>query len=276
MEAPSTGVWTENRAGGARTVDWRELWNARELLWFFALRDVRVRYKQAALGFAWVVLVPLITVGAFTVAFEGLADVPSDGAPYPVFALAGLVGWTYLSQCVAQGSEVLVRNPALINKTYFPRLVAPLASILPPLVDLGVGLLVLAVLCAVYGVTPGLTVLLLPVWLLVLVLTALGPVLLLSAVNVRYRDVRHLVAPALQALLFLSPVAYSASGLTGWARLLYGLNPAVGALDLGRWVLIDGPRPGLPAALSLLVALASAVVGLVVFQRQARTFADVI
>lgn len=267
--------WVENRAAGGGA-PWTELWAARELIGFFALRDLRVRYKQAVLGIAWVVLVPLITVGAFTVAFDRLADVPTDGLPYPVFALSGLVGWTYLSQCVAQGSEVLVRNSELITKTYFPRLVAPLASLLPPVVDLLVGLAVLAVLCLGYGVTPGPALLLLPLWLVLLVVTALGPVLLLSAVNVRYRDVRHLVAPALQALLFLSPVAYAASALSGPARLLYSLNPAVGVLELGRYVLVGGSRPGVSVLVSGAVAASLAVAGVVVFQRSARTFADVI
>jgi ABC-2 type transport system permease protein/lipopolysaccharide transport system permease protein len=272
----TTARWVENRAGAAFRIDWPELWRSRELIGFFALRDVRIRYKQASLGVAWVVLVPLVTVGAFTVAFDRLADVPTDGLPYPVFALSGLVAWTYLSQCVSQGSEVLVRSPELINKTYFPRLLAPLASLLPPLVDLAVGLGVLAVLCLAYGVAPSPAVLLLPLWLCLLVLTALGPVLLLSAVNVRFRDVRHLVAPLLQALLFLSPVAYTASSLSGGPRLLYALNPAVGVLESGRWILVGAERPGLSALVSVCVAVALAVLGLLVFQRSSTTFADVI
>lgn len=268
--------WVENRAGGSRRVDGGELWRARELIGFFAIRDVRVRYKQAGLGVAWVVLVPLITVGAFTVAFDRLTDVPSDGLPYPVFALAGLVAWTYLSQCVAQGSEVLVRNPALITKTYFPRLVAPIASLLPPLLDLAVGLVVLAALSVVYGVAPGPALLLLPLWLALLLLTALGPVLLLSAANVRFRDIRHIVGPSLQALLFLTPVAYAASALDGAPRALYSLNPAVAPVETARWVLVGGPPPGASALVSVAVAVALAVVGLAVFQHSSRSFADVI
>lgn len=268
--------WVENRAGASRRVDAGELWRARELIGFFAVRDVRVRYKQAGLGVAWVVLVPLITVGAFTVAFDRLTDVPSDGLPYPVFALAGLVAWTYLSQCVAQGSEVLVRNPALITKTYFPRLVAPIASLLPPLLDLAVGLVVLAALCVVYGVAPTPALLLLPLWLGLLLLTALGPVLLLSAANVRFRDVRHIVGPSLQALLFLTPVAYAASALAGAPRALYSLNPAVAPVETARWVLVGGQPPGPSALVSVAVAVALAAVGLAVFQHSSRSFADVI
>jgi len=268
--------WVENSPSASRRIDWRELYDFRELVGFFALRDVKVRYKQASLGVAWVVLVPLMTVGAFTVAFDRLVDVPSDGLPYPVFALSGLLAWNYLSQCIAQGSEVLVRSPELINKTYFPRMLAPLASLLPPLVDLAVGLLVLVLLCAVHGVRPSLALLLLPVWLLLLVLTALGPVLLLAAANVRFRDVRHVVAPGLQALLFLSPVAYAATDLSGAARVLYACNPAVGALEVGRWVLVGASPPGPTTLVSVGVAAGLTAIGVLVFHRSSASFADVI
>lgn len=274
-DSPTAG-WVENSAGRSWSIDWAEIWRSRELVGYFALRDLRVRYKQASLGVLWVVLVPLVTVGAFTVAFNRLTEVPTDGLPYPVFALAGLLTWTYLSQCLAQGSEVLVRSPELINKTYFPRLLAPLASILPPLVDLAVGFVVLGVLCLVYGVAPTPALLLLPVWLALLVLTALGPVLLLSAANVRFRDVRHAISPGLQALLFLSPVAYAATGLSGTSRLLYSLNPAVAVIELGRWVLVGAARPGPSTLLSVAMAVVLAVSGLVIFQRSSRSFADVI
>jgi ABC-type polysaccharide/polyol phosphate export permease len=268
--------WTENRARGMPFVDWREIWAARELIAFFALRDFRVRYKQAIIGVAWVLLQPLITVAAFTLAFQRIAQVNTSGIPYPVFALAGLLGWTYISQCVSRGSEVLVSNPALISKVYIPRLVAPLASLLPSLVDLAVGLALLAVLCLIYAVVPSAALLLLPAWLLLLVLTALGPVLLLAALNVRFRDVRYVVPPLLQAMLFLSPVGYSSLGLEGGASLLYSINPAVGALEFGRYVLIAGPWPGWQLGISVASALIIAVAGLLYFQRTQRTFADYI
>jgi ABC-2 type transport system permease protein/lipopolysaccharide transport system permease protein len=202
--------------------------------------------------------------------------VDSGGLPYPVFALAGLVAWTYVSQCVARGSEVLVANPALVSKVYIPRLTAPVASLLPGLVDLAVGLVLLGLVCLGYGIGPGPQVLLLPVWVLLLLVTALGPVLVLAALNVRYRDVRHVVPPVLQALLFLSPVAYSAEGLNGSGRLLYGLNPVVGPLALGRWILVDGPWPGWQLAVSIASSLALALGGLLYFQQAQRSFADVI
>jgi ABC-type polysaccharide/polyol phosphate export permease len=268
--------WTVNSSRGVRLFDWRELWEARELVGFFALRDLQVRYKQAVIGVAWVVLQPLITVLAFTLAFQAIVKVNTFGIPYPVFALSGLLSWQYIAQSVSRGSEVLVANPALINKVYFPRLVAPIAATLPSLVDLGVGLGVLAVLCVVFSAGPSLALLLLPSWLLLLWVTALGPVLLLASLNVRYRDVRYLVSPVLQVLLFLSPVAYSSEGLRGSGELWYALNPAVGPLELGRFVLIGGPWPGWPLAVSVASALLIAVVGLVHFQLAQRFFADYI
>lgn len=268
--------WVENGPRRSLRSTFGELWAARELVLYFALRDLRVRYKQAALGAAWVVVQPTITVLAFTLAFDRVADVDTGDIPYPVFALAGLLGWTYLSQCISRGSDVLVNNPNLITKVYFPRLTAPLATLLPPMVDLGVGLLLLVLLCALYGVTPGVGLVLLPVWLVLLAITALGVTAALAAINVRYRDVRHLVAPMLQAFLFLSPVAYSSASLEGTARYVYALNPAVGVLELGRYVLIDGPAPDATLWISVTVALVVAVGGVLYFQRAARSFADVI
>ena len=268
--------WTENRAQGGSLFEWREFWAARELIGFLALRDFQVRYKQAVIGVAWVLFQPMVTVAAFTVAFQQVVRVETYGIPYPAFALAGLLGWTYISQCVSRGSEVLVANPALINKVYFPRLVAPVASLLPSLADLGVGLILLALLCAVYSVLPSWALLLLPVWLLLLVLASLGPVLLLAALNVRYRDVRYVVPPLLQALLFLSPVAYSSATVKGGAGLLYALNPAVGAVEFGRFVLVGGPWPGLQLGISTASASFLLLAGLLYFQSAQRSFADYI
>jgi len=268
--------WTETRPRGGPLLHWSEVWGARELIGYFALRDVRVRYKQAVLGIVWVVVQPLITVAAFTLAFDRLAHVETSGLPYPVFALVGLLGWSYISGCVSRGSEVLVTNPALITKVYIPRLVAPIASLLPAMVDLGVGLVLLAALCLGYGVPATPALVLAPLWLVMLVLTAGGPVLLLAALNVRFRDVRYVVPPLLQAMLLLSPVAYSSAGLRGPGKLLYALNPTVGTLELGRFTLLGAPWPGWQLAVSGTVMLTIALLGLVYFQRSQRFFADVI
>ncbi len=275
VSADQGPAWTVNSARG-RLVDWGELWRAREIVGFFALRDLRVRYKQAVLGAAWVVVQPLVTVAAFTLVFDRLADVDTRGVPYVAFALSGLLGWTYVSQCIGRGSEVLVGNTSLVTKVYFPRLTAPLASLLPPLVDLAVGLVLLAVVCLVLGVVPSAGLLLLPVWLLLLALAALGPTCFLAAVNVRYRDARQIVPTALQVLLFLSPVGYSAASLEGLARYAYALNPVVGVLELGRFVLVGGPWPGAVLAVSTAVSLVFAVLGVRYFLRSSRAFADVI
>ncbi|MGY1631540.1 ABC transporter permease [Geodermatophilus sp. SYSU D01186] len=275
MSADSGPVWTVNSAR-SRLVDWAELWRAREIIGFFALRDLRVRYKQAVLGATWVVLQPLVTVAAFTLVFDRLAGVDTRGVPYVAFALAGLLGWTYVSQCIGRGSEVLVGNTSLVTKVYFPRLTAPLASLLPPFVDLFVGLLLLAVVCLVLGVLPTAGLLLLPLWLLLLALTALGPTCFLAAVNVRFRDARQIVPTALQVLLFLSPVGYSAASLQGAAQYAYAINPVVGVLELGRFVLVGGPWPGAVLAISTAVAVVLAVTGVRYFLRASRAFADVI
>jgi ABC-2 type transport system permease protein/lipopolysaccharide transport system permease protein len=273
---PAPASWTVNSPRAGSLFPAADIWQGREIILFFALRDLRVRYKQAVLGVAWVVAQPIITVLTFTLVFDRLADVDSQGLPYPVFALAGLLGWTYVSQCISRGSEVLVNNTSLITKVYFPRITAPLASLLPPGVDLLVGMVLLLLLCLVYGVLPGAALLLLPVWLLLLALTALGPTCFLAALNVRYRDVRQIVPPVLQALLFLSPVGYSSTSLDGVARYLYALNPVVGVLELGRFVLVGGEWPGAPVAVSAAVAVLLAVGGVAYFQRSARHFADVI
>lgn len=272
----SDSAWTENSADHAPLVAWREIWGARELVGFFAARDLKVRYKQAVFGVLWVVVQPVVMVAGFSLAFDRLAHVGTGGLPYPVFAFVGLICWNYISQCVGRGSEVLVINPALVSKVYIPRLVAPIASVLPGLVDFGVALILLVPLCAVYGVRPGPQILFLPVLVVLLVLTAAGPVMLLAALNVRFRDVRQIVPPLLQAMLFFSPVAYAANGLRGIASLAYALNPAVAPLDLARWCLIDGAWPGWRLAVSLASMVVVTGGSLVYFQRAQRWFADVI
>ena len=273
---PETPEWVENHSDHSALLPIGELWSSRELVWFFALRDIRVRYKQATLGVLWVILTPTLTVAAFTLAFDRLSGVETGGLDYPIFALSGLLAWTYLAQAIARGSEMLVATPSLVTKVYFPRLTAPLAALVPPIADLGVGMLLLAVACVVYGVAPSLAFALLPLWLVLLALAAVGPVLILAALNVRFRDVRHLVAPMLQAALFLSPVAYSGANLDGAARWLFALNPAYAPVELARVVLVGAEWPGTLIVVSVASAALLAVGGLIYFQRAQRSFADVI
>jgi ABC-type polysaccharide/polyol phosphate export permease len=270
-------VWRENTARGvAGERSWSALWRSRELIGYFALRDLRLRYRQAVLGVLWVLAQPVASVAVFTVVFSKLAGIDSQGVPYPVFALVGMIAWTYFSSAVVAGSASLVNNASLVTKVYFPRMAAPAAALLPPAVDLAISMVLFGAVAAYYGVFSGARLLAVPIWLLLLIVTAFAVVLWLSALNVRYRDVQHAVAPVLQVWLFASPVAYPATLLSGWQELVYAVNPVVGVIQLGRWSLLGTPWPGW----SLLISTGSAVLlllsGLAYFSRGQRTFADVI
>jgi len=269
--------WRVNAAGRSKvTGAWLSVWRSRELIGFFALRDIRVLYKQAALGVLWVLLQPVATVVIFTLVFSRLANIDSQGIPYPLFALVGMVVWSYFSVATVRGSDVLVSNPQLVTKVSFPRIAAPAAAMLPPLVDMAVSLALVAVLFLYYGVSPTWRVLAAPACILLVVLAAFGTTLWLSALNVRYRDVQHAVGPLMQLWLFASPVAYPASLFEGWHALVYALNPMAGLLSIARWSLLGTPWPGWPAVVSLITLLAVLGTGLLYFTRTERSFADVI
>jgi ABC-2 type transport system permease protein/lipopolysaccharide transport system permease protein len=255
---------------------WTVLWRSRELIGYFALRDLRLRYRQAALGVVWVLFQPIATVVVFTIVFSRLAGVGSEGIPYPLFALVGLVTWTYFASSVLAGSNSLVSNVNLVTKVYFSRLAAPSAALLPPAVDLAVSMGLVAGMAAYYRVFPGLRIAGVVLWLLLLVATALAMALWLSAINVRYRDVQHAVAPVLQLWLFASPVAYPATYFSGWHELIYALNPMVGVIGLGRWSLLGAPWPGWALVVSTGSAVLLLVCGLAYFHRAQRSFADFI
>jgi len=273
----SAAGWVENRPrSGLLRLDLRELWAYRELAGFMALRDVRVRYKQAVLGIGWAVFQPLAGVVVFTIVFKRLADVQSDGLPYPIFAFVGLLAWNYTSGALTKATQSLVSNAGLVTKVYFPRLLIPLAAVLPGLLDLAVSLPVLLVLYPVYGIRPGWALLTLPLWIAAAVLVALAVGLLLAALNVRYRDVNQAISLLVQLWLFLSPVAYPTSAVPEAWRPVYALNPMVGVIEGFRWCLLDGPAPGPESLVSAGVTAALLGVGLVYFQRTERRFADVI
>jgi lipopolysaccharide transport system permease protein len=270
-------TWIENRPSrGLRGLDLRELWRYRELGGFLALRDLKVRYKQAAFGAAWAVLQPLVGVVVFTLVFRRLARVPSDGIPYPVFAFLGLAVWAYVSSGVTKASQSLVSNSPLVTKVYFPRVLAPAASVLPGLLDLGLSLVVLGALMLVYHVAPSWALLTLPLWLVAMVAVTLSVGLWLAALNVQYRDVNHATTLLVQLWLFVSPVAYPSSLVPPAWRPLYALNPAAGLLDGFRWALLGAPPPGAGLILSLGVTVALLISGVLYFQRVERRFADVI
>ena len=269
--------WRENSPRGiSQDRPWAVLWRARELIGYFALRDLRLRYRQAVLGVVWVLVQPVASVAIFTLVFSRLAGINSEGVPYPLFALVGMVSWTYFSSAVVSASESLVGNANLITKVYFPRMAAPAASLVPPAVDLGVSMVLVGVVALYYGWFPDVRVLAVPLWLLLLALATLGVSLWLAALNVRYRDVQYAVAPVLQVWLFASPVAYPASLLTGWEAAVYALNPMVGVIGVARWSLLGTPWPGWPLAVSLASSVLVFLSGFRYFSRSQRSFADVI
>ncbi|MFO7572203.1 MAG: ABC transporter permease [Gaiellaceae bacterium] len=270
--------WIENRApsGWLPSIDLAELWRFRELAIVLASRDLRVRYKQTVLGIAWAVLQPLVAALIFTIVFGRLVQVPSDGIPYPVFVYSALVIWTYFATGLESVAQSLVRDRDLVTRTYFPRILAPGAGSIPGLVDFAVSLVVLGVFMGIYGVAPGPQVVLFPIWIAGAMAVLLGAGLWLSALNVRYRDVRHTLTFMIQVLLFVSPVVYPSSLIDGAWRYVYALNPMSTVIDGFRWSLVDGPAPGAYAFVSLGVTVVLLVTGVVYFLRAERRFADLI
>ena len=259
-------------------VDPRELWVFRELLVRLTARDVTLRYRQTALGVAWVVLQPLLAAGILSFVFGSVAGLPAPaGIPYFVFSLAGMVAWNTFSQTTIRASGSLLANSQLVSKVYFPRLLLPLSSVGSTLVDTVVSFVLLAVLMAVNGVHPGWAVVLLPVWLLLLLAVALGVGLAAGALMVRYRDVQFVLPVAVQFLLFASPIAYTLASVPENARWLYDLNPLTGLLEGFRWSVLGMPRPSTALmAYAAAVSIATLVVGIGIFNRTERQFADVI
>jgi lipopolysaccharide transport system permease protein len=261
---------------GWRALDLRELWRFRELVYFLALRDIKVRYKQTALGVAWVLLQPLLAMGIFSIVF-GQRGLAANGVPYPLFVVSGLVPWFYFSNATSGASGSIVGNTQLISKVYFPRLAIPLAAVLANLVDLSIGLLLELVLLVIFGVGFGWQLLALPFLVAVMVLTALGVSVWLSALDVQYRDVRYAVPFLVQVWLFATPVIYSTADVPERWRVLLALNPMTGVIEAFRWSLLGTGDPPLSALLvSLLIVTLLLTTGLLYFRRMERTFADVI
>jgi lipopolysaccharide transport system permease protein len=253
-----------------------ELWRFRELLFFLTWRDVKVRYKQTALGALWALVQPFMTMVVFTIVFNRFGKIHAP-VPYPVFALTGLALWFYFTNSVNLTSNSLVSNAPLITKVYFPRLAVAISPLLAGLVDLVLALLLVAAAMGWYGVAPGPQLALLPLFVLLAFLTALGVGLALSALNVKYRDVRYVVPFVMQIWLYASPVAYPSSLVHGTYRTLYSLNPMTGVIDGFRWCLLDVGAPRIGSLLvSIGTALALVVGGALYFARTERGFADVI
>ena len=255
----------------------RDLWIYRELLYFLTWRDVKVRYKQTALGVAWAVLQPFMMMVVFTIFFGRLAKIPSDGLPYPIFNFCALLPWTLFARSLGESSNSLVANANLISKIYFPRLVIPLATTMAALVDFGIAFIIFFGMMAYYGIFPTAAVLFLPAFILFAIITAIAISLWLSALNVQYRDVRYTVPFLTQFWMFASPIVYPSSLVPEQWRFLYGLNPMAGVIEGFRWALLGKVQPDFGMlAVSATIVLVLLVTGLIYFTRMEQTFADVI
>lgn len=255
----------------------KELWEYRELLYFLTWRDIKVRYKQTVLGAAWAIIQPFFTMVVFSLFFGKLAKVPSDGIPYPIFAYAALVPWTFFANGLSQSSNSLVGSANLIKKVYFPRLVVPISSVISGVFDFMLAFVVLLGMMLYYGIFPTVNIVWLPFLLLLTLTTSLGVGLWLSALNVQFRDVSYTVPFLTQFWLFATPIAYPSSLLSQPWRTLYGINPMVGVVEGFRWALLGtDTAPGPIIIVSSLMALALLVGGVFYFRRLEKSFADVI
>jgi lipopolysaccharide transport system permease protein len=265
-------------AGRTEERYWRDLWRYRELFYFLAWRDILVRYKQTAIGVAWAVIRPLLTMLVFTAIFGRVAKLPSDGAPYPVLVCAAILPWQFFATALSESSASLVANSNLISKVYFPRLIIPASAVITSLVDFAISLCILAAMMVWYGVAPHWRILTLPAFVLLAMAASFGFGLWLTALNVKYRDFRYVVPFIVTFGLYVSPVGFSSSIVPEQWRLLYSVNPMVGVIDGFRWAILGGDSmiyvPGF--LLSLAVVALSLVTGIRYFRSTERTFADII
>ena len=272
--APPVPLYTIAPANRWSALRLGEVWAYRELLYFMVWREIKIRYKQTALGLAWAVVQPLFTMIVFSIFFGRLAKMPSDGLPYPIFALCALLPWQLFAYSLTEASNSVVSNQKLITKVYFPRLIMPLSALGVGLVDFCVAFLLLLSLAAYYGVAPSIALLTVPLWVLLAVLTALSVGLWLSAINVKYRDVRYTVPFMTQLWMFATPVAYPTSIVPEAWRPFYALNPMVGVVDGFRFAILGTDPPQLTVTISLLSVVVLLTGGLFYFRRMERLFAD--
>lgn len=263
-------------AGHAERNYWRDIWRYRELFYFLAWRDILVRYKQTVLGVTWALLQPFLTMLVFTIVFGRVAKLPSHGVPYPVLVFAALLPWQFFARALSESSMSLITNTNLISKVYFPRLIVPVGSVVVSLVDFLISFALLAALMAWYAFWPGARLLALVALVPAAVAAAVGPGLLISALNVRYRDFRHIVPFIVQLGVYISPVGFSSDLVPAKWRLIYSLNPLVGLIDAFRWAIIGAPLyvPSIVISGAMIVLLLA--LGVWYFRRTERTFADII
>lgn len=256
-------------------INFKDLWYYRELLYFLIWREVKVRYKQTVLGFAWAIIQPLVMMVVFTLFFGNLAKIPSEGIPYPLFNYSALLPWTLFAEGITRSSNSLVQDANLIRKTYFPRLVMPLSGIISPIVEFAIAFVILVVMMCFYGYYPTIRILWLPAFTLLALVTALAVGLWLSALNIKYRDLRYIVPFLVQLWLFVSPVVYSSSLLPDQFRFFYAINPMAGVIEGFRWSLLSTAAPGSMIIVSCAIILLILVFGAFYFRRCEKTFADV-
>jgi lipopolysaccharide transport system permease protein len=265
------------RSEGWVALKLHELWEYRELLYFLVWRDVKVRYKQTMLGAGWAILQPFFTMVIFSIFFGRLAKIPSDGIPYPIFAYAALVPWTFFATALGRGADSLVSSADIIKKVYFPRMAVPIARVTAALVDLVLSFGVLLLMMRYYHVAASARVLWVPLFALLAVVTALGASLWLSAMNVEFRDVQFVIPFLIQLWFFATPVIYPSSLVPGRWRLAYALNPMAGVVEGFRWALLGSQAvPGKILAVPVVTALALLVSGALCFRRMEKTFADIL
>jgi lipopolysaccharide transport system permease protein len=263
-------------ADGWIPIDLKELWEYRELLLTFISRDIKVRYKQTALGAAWAVMQPLFMMVVFTLAFGRLAKIPSDGLPYPLFSYIALLPWMLFSEGIVRSTRSMIANSHIMTKAYFPRLVLPISGVLSPMIDFMIAFIILLGMMLYYGFVPTINILFLPAFIVLAIATSLGVGLWFSALNVQYRDFQYTVPFLIQLWLFASPVVYPSSLLPEPYNLLLGLNPMAGVIEGFRWAMLGTAPPGILTLISVLVVLIILVSGAFYFRRMEKIFADVV
>jgi lipopolysaccharide transport system permease protein len=261
---------------GWLSIDLKEIWEYRELVYTFAMRDIKVRYKQTALGAAWAIIQPFMMMVIFSIFFGRLAKIPSDGIPYPLFAYAALLPWTLFSEGITRSTSSMIANSNIITKVYFPRLVMPISGILSPLIDFIIAFVILTAMMLYYGFVPTTNVIWLPAFILLALMTSLGVGLWLSAFNVQYRDFQYTLPFLIQLWLFASPVVYPSTLLPEAYRWIYGLNPMAGVIEGFRWALLGTNPPSTMIAFSFVIVMVLLTTGAYYFKRMEKTYADVV
>lgn len=257
-------------------IDLQELWAYRELIASFTLRDIKLRYKQTGLGVAWAILQPLLTMIIFTIIFGVFANIPSEGVPYPIFVLAALLPWFLFAEGLTRSTTSMVANANIMTKVYFPRMIMPLSSIISPLIDFAVSMVIFFALMIYYGFVPTINIIFLPLFILLALATSLGVGLWLSALNVKYRDFQYTVPFIIQIWMFASPVVYASTLVPESMRVWYGLNPMAGVIEGFRWALIGTDAPNAMIFVSFAVVIVILITGMFYFRKMEQYYADIV